>query len=104
MKDTEDRFHQAMIEVYESAKTECGYNAVRFLSMVSEKGGLSTAKILLNSDTSSQGFTALWERKGLNFSMEAQVLKPEFASLFTEAEKEKAKFRLEQYGYKFPNN
>ena len=43
MKDLEERFHQAMIEVYENAKAECGYNAIRFLRMVSEKGGLSTA-------------------------------------------------------------
>jgi len=41
------RFHEEMLAIYASAKTECRYNAVRFLQMVSEVGGLRTAQTLL---------------------------------------------------------
>jgi hypothetical protein len=44
-------FHRAMISIYETAKRELGYNAIRFLQMLSEQGGLVTARQLLWSDT-----------------------------------------------------
>jgi hypothetical protein len=38
--DLEIVFHRRMLEVYHRAKAECGYNATRFLQMVSNEGGL----------------------------------------------------------------
>lgn len=95
MKDLEMRFQKAMIGIYESAKDECRYNATRFLQMLSEKGGLATARTLLAISSPSEGFTVLWECGRLDLSLEAHVLKPEFAALFTEEEKCVAKQRLE---------
>ena len=40
----EKRFEQEMINIYTTAKKECGYNASRFLQLVSTKGGLAAAK------------------------------------------------------------
>jgi hypothetical protein len=37
-------FHRAMIAIYQVAKRDVGYNATRFLQMVSEHGGLGAAR------------------------------------------------------------
>jgi hypothetical protein len=50
LDEIERRFHRAMISIYETAKRELGYNATRFLQMISEQGGLPTARQLLWSD------------------------------------------------------
>ena len=102
MTDLEMRFHQAMIDIYQRAKDECGYNATRFLSMLSARGGLAAARTLLATSAPSSGFTTLWEHGRLDLTVEAHILKPEFAALFTQDEKELARSRLEEYGYEFP--
>ena len=93
-------FHDAMLEIYERAKTECHYNASRFLQMVGEKGGLETARYLLHASGVSDGFTALWECKRLDLTVEAYVLKPEWQGLFTQDEIAVAGKRLSDLGYK----
>jgi hypothetical protein len=96
----ERRFHRAMVSIYETAKRELGYNATRFLQMISEQGGLATARQLLWDDKPSDGFTTLWERKRLDLTVEAHVIAPEFAPLFTEADHERAINRLREYGWR----
>lgn len=88
-----------MIQVYQRALRECDYRATRFLEMVSTMGGLATARSLLAKEDTSDGFTVLWERKRLDLSVEAQVLRKEFVSLFTLDERRVAADRLAQYGY-----
>ena len=96
----ESQFHQSMLEIYRTAKREAGYNATRFLRMVSEHGGLETARILVNSDTVSDGYTALWERGRLDLSVEAMVLANEaYHQLFSEAQLEVCRQRLKEYGF-----
>jgi hypothetical protein len=95
------QFHQAMLAVYENARQICNYNAARFYQMVLKHGGLETARRLLSRDTSTSGLKRLWECGRLDISMEAQVLKSEFTSLFSETELEVARDRLAQYGYKW---
>lgn len=99
LKQTERNFHRAMVAIYETAKRELGYNATRFLQMISEQGGLATAKQLLWSDTPSEGFTTLWSHHRLDLTVEAVVLRDEFAALFTEADRQRACERLELYGW-----
>ena len=99
MQDIEKKFHQAMLTVYESAKRETGYNASRFLQMLSEQGGVATARQLLHSAHVSDGFTALWERRRLDLAVEAVVLQPEYEGLFSDDEREIARERLVSYGY-----
>ena len=60
------------------------------------------AKQLIHTDTPSEGFTTLWELKRLDLSVEAHVIKSEYAELFTDNERQICLERLEAYGYK-PN-
>ena len=47
MSQAELRFHRAMVAIYETAKRDLGYNATRFLQMISEQGGVAAARQLL---------------------------------------------------------
>ncbi|MBB5775043.1 caspase family protein [Nonomuraea jabiensis] len=96
-------FHTAMVDIYKRAQKEAGYPATYFLKMVSERGGLASARKLLSAPSVSDGFTALWERNRLDLSVEAVVLQSRFASLFTDDEREQARARLEEYGYVPPD-
>jgi len=89
-----------MKDVYLRAKTEANYNAGYFVGMLSTYGGLGTAKKLLASTEVSAGFGALYERGRLDLTVEALVIQPQFASLFTDEEIEIAGRRLEQLGYR----
>src|SRR5260221_459846 len=73
----------------------------RVIHMVTENGGVETAHLLLAKDP-TDGFTKLWEKKRLDLSVEALILKPQFASLFDEVERENARKRLADYGYTAP--
>ncbi len=97
--ELETRFHAAMLDVYQRAKTEAGYNASRFLSMVTEQGGYEAARTLLHAQNVSEGYTALWERKRLDLTVEAVILKSEWRDLFSEVERDIARRRLAEYGY-----
>jgi len=97
--DTAQRFEARMYDLYHRAKRECGINAVAFLKMLNEHGGLETARLLLHSPTISEGFTKLWEAKRLDLTVEVLILKPEWDQLFTAEEKSIARNRLLQYGY-----
>jgi hypothetical protein len=88
-----------MLDVYQRAKTEAGYNASRFLSMVTEQGGYEAARTLLHAQNVSEGYTALWERKRLDLTVEAVILKSEWRDLFSEVERDIARRRLAEYGY-----
>lgn len=88
----------AMREVYVRAKNEAGYNATDYLQMLSQQGGLGTAKRLLASNKLPSGFVALWERRRLDLTVENVVLRPEFAEFFTDEELEVARNRLRDYG------
>jgi hypothetical protein len=78
LNEAERQFHKAMVAIYETAKRELGYNATRFLQMLSEQGGLATAKQLLWSEQPSDGFTTLWSHHRLDLTVEAHVLKQEY--------------------------
>ena len=66
MSELEIQFDKAMFDIYHRAREKCDYNATRFLQMISEKGGLATAKYLLTSNTPQEGFVHLWECGCLN--------------------------------------
>jgi hypothetical protein len=88
-----------MVGIYETAKRELGYNANRFLQMISEQGGLAAARQLLWSDQPSDGFTTLWLHHRLDLTVEAHVLKPEYQTLFADADRQQARDRLSAYGW-----
>ena len=94
-------FDQAMFNIYRRAKKEAGYPANIFLRMITERGGLDTARYLIISDKPSDGYTHLYERDRLDLTVEALVVnESQWQPLFTPEEIEKARQRLKQYGYK----
>ena len=95
----EKQFEQEMINIYMTAKKECGYNANRFLQMISAKGGLVTAKQLIMKPGGTDGFATLWEHGRLDLSVEAHVIKPQYRELFTDPERELCRNRPKEYGY-----
>jgi hypothetical protein len=98
--DDEKAFDRAMFEIYHRARTEAGYAPTIFLQMLERRGGLSTAKYLINSDRPSDGYTNLYERGRLDLTVEAMVVEnPKWHPLFTDDEIRKARRRLRQYGY-----
>jgi hypothetical protein len=93
-------FHEAMLEVYRRALAEAHYNATRFLGMVSEHGGLETARILIHAPTISEGYAALWERNRLDLTVEAVIIQyRRWHCLFTEDELAICRKRLIDYGF-----
>lgn len=100
MKKLTSEFDRAMETIYVRAKDEAGYTASIFHRMLSELGGLATAKQLINDSHESQGYTNLWERGRLDLTVETVVYGNErWHSLFTKDELERARKRLRTYGY-----
>jgi hypothetical protein len=94
----EREWHLTMVSIYEVAKREV-YDAKYFIQMLSERGGKATALHLLGDNRPAEGFTTLWLHGRLELTVEAHVLLPEFASLFTDADRARALDRLQQYGW-----
>lgn len=67
--------------------------------MLSTHGPTGTARRLITSTKPSEGFTALWERRRLDLTVEAHVVQDRFQGLFTAVEREAARQRLAEYGY-----
>lgn len=104
MPELSQSFDAAMFEIYRRAKSEAGYNATIFLRMLSDSGGLATAKYLINSSKPSEGYTHLYDRGRLDLTVEAMVIEnAKWHDLFSIDELTKARLRLKQYGYK-PEN
>ncbi len=94
------KFDTAMFDIYRRAKSEAGYNATIFLGMITDRGGLETAKYLINAAKPSDGYTHLYERGRLDLTVEAMVVEhPLWHQLFTGEELARAAARLKQYGY-----
>lgn len=98
-EDVEKEFAAATRRIYIRAKSEAGYNATYFLQMLAREEPTQTARRLIMSTQPSEGFTALWERRRLDLTVEAHVIQDRFAPLFTDDERELARQRLRQYGY-----
>ncbi len=98
MELLEKQFNAEMLNIYHTAKKELGYNASRFLQMLSREGGLKTAKKLISKDGGTYGFEVLWEHGRLDLSVEAHVLQEKYASLFTDEEREICRQRLADFG------
>jgi 5-methylcytosine-specific restriction enzyme A len=97
--DLRKEFHKDMIAIYQNAKKECGYNATRFLQMVAAQDSVTVAKSFIHTKP-TEGFTTLWELGRLDLTVEALMLQPKYASLFTDEEREVVRERLKEYGYR----
>ena len=100
MGDPIKRFDEAMFGIYRRAKAEAGYNTSLYLQMLTRKGGLATAKDLINRGHPSDGYTHLFERGRLDLTVEAMIVEgAEWHTLFDEDELDRARKRLRAYGY-----
>lgn len=100
MADLVAQFHEAMINIYRRAKSEAKYSAKAFLPMVIDNGGLVTAKMLINSQKPSDGYTALFLKGRLDLTVEAMVLEnTAWHTLFSNEELDRARARLRANGY-----
>jgi len=97
--DLRREFAGRMTDVYRRGLAEVGYNAAYFRSMLAEHGPLATAHKLLAAPAVSDGFAALWEHGRMDLTVEAVVVEPQFAELFSADEIAVARRRLEQFGY-----
>ena len=92
-------FHVAMEQLFSRTLSETGYRASKFLAMVTDLGGLETARRLVGAPNPSEGFSVLWELKRLDLTAEALALDVRFQGLFTDDLLERARVRLDEYGY-----
>src|SRR3954451_24040180 len=98
MQGLSKQFDAVMFDIYRRAKSEAGYSATIFLGMLNSKGGLSTAKYLINSPKPSDGYTNLYERGRLDLTVEAVVVEnAKWHVLFTNDELSTARRRLMAY-------
>lgn len=96
-----ETFDDAMRGIYWKAKA-VGYNATIFWGMLENRSAVDVAKTLINARRLSEGYSALWEMKRLNLTVEALVVEnEEWHYLFEPEEIEKARKRLSDCGYKF---
>ncbi len=100
MQSLSKQFDAAMFDIYRRAKSEAGYNATIFLGMLNDRGGLSTAKYLINSPKPSDGYTNLYELDRLDLTVEAMIVEnAKWHPLFTPDELKRARNRLVAYRY-----
>jgi hypothetical protein len=90
--------HFAMVQLYSRARDEAGYSASAFLQQLRQRGGIEVARHVLASSGVTAGFRRLHELGRLDLTVEALVLRDEFASLFSADELAMARERLAQHG------
>jgi hypothetical protein len=96
-------FDDAMHGIYHRALKEAGYKASIFLDMLHSDRGVGTARRLLHTSHVSTGYTALWERKRLDLTVEAVIRdNPRWHPLFTPEELAICRKRLVEYGFPEP--
>ena len=99
MQSLAEEFHDQLLEMYRRVVAGCApYNPHWFLQMVVSHGGVNAAKRLLISDVPQPGFVELWEQGRLDLTLEAHVLLPRYAELFTDQELREAENRLRSHG------
>jgi hypothetical protein len=96
----EQEFDTRMQELHQAGKREAKYSAPLFAELLNEHGGVETARRFIHSPDFARGFTALWERKRLDLTVEAVIVhEAQWQPLFTPEELEICRQRLKQYGY-----
>jgi hypothetical protein len=96
-------FDRYLWGTFERAKKATGRPFPQFVDMLSTMGGVTTAIRLINASRPSDGYTALYEKRRLDLTVEAVVAgHPQWFPLFDAEVIERARKRLERSGYEFP--
>jgi hypothetical protein len=86
-----------MVQADAEAKRLPGYTGHVFTRMIAEHGGWKAAKLVLQpmpNGKVQEGFVDLWMHGGVELTVEAIVLQPEWYALFTKADRKEAYRRL----------
>ncbi len=111
----ERAFHEAMLGIFTRAGEATrkqrsdgtfirGYWASYFLRGVRNHGGVAYAHQLLQAAGTSDGFQRLADEHRLDLTVEALILRPAYAELFTDEERAVAASRLARAGYQPPRD
>ncbi len=92
------QFRSAMLDLYDTWRSEINYPAGRFRQLITNRGGVGAARFLLGKSGVSTGFARLAQAGRLELTMEYLILRPEFGSLFTAEERGIARRRLTDHG------
>lgn len=95
MTSLSQRFNTRMRGAYTTAKS-LGYDPKGFASMIAEHGFVGATRILLRPGPAQSGFDTLWSMKRLDLSVESIVANEDWGDLFTAAEVEEARRRLDE--------
>jgi hypothetical protein len=95
-------FHQKMVNAIQTCIRELHYNPTLVSQRIGEYGAVETAHWIMRLTGETTGFTKLWEAGRLDLSVEAIILRPEYAPLFSLEERREAYDCLAEYHYVFP--
>jgi hypothetical protein len=97
-------FRRSHVEYIQTRQVGSQLQCNHFFQMLTNRGGLDTARFLINTPKESDGYTALYLRGRLDLTVEAMVVEnTKWHKLFTSEELEKARARLKKYEY-IPRN
>lgn len=88
------QFYADLMVLYEEARTRCRLPAPRFKQMMPRHGAAEAVRRLLDDPKIQSGFTDLVLCGCRELSVEALALRPEYRSLFTEAQLARAHERI----------
>ncbi len=91
------KFDKEMNNLYKRQKREAGYYSEINSYVLKDIGGYEAVKRLIHYKEDSEALKVFAGKKRLDLAAESLVLKKEYENLFTEAEKEICKKRLEEY-------
>jgi hypothetical protein len=93
------RFHDDVTEGIASLPWDIGFRPPLLSEQVALHGAVEAARRALTGTRLSDGFLALARHGLLHRTIEAWVLRPEYAPLFVEEVRTEARRRLEQHGF-----
>lgn len=93
------QFTQDMLNGFDTLSREIGYRPTRFRQLVQRVGGRAAAKQLVRGPLVSDGFATLAVHNRYEQTVEAWVLRPEYAPLFDDDDLAFARRRLEAHEF-----
>ncbi|TKC00069.1 MAG: hypothetical protein E5W81_01785 [Mesorhizobium sp.] len=98
---TRKLFHQVMVKADAEARCLPGYTGHVFRRMIAQHGGWKAAKLVLQPMQNGKvqnGFVELWMHGGVELTVEAIVLEPQWYDLFNRNDRREAYRRLISVG------
>ena len=86
METLEKKLQQEVIRNCGIAEKECGCKMTRFLETINRFGIVKTAQEILRKGRTSDCFNKLVEEGRIELTMEATIVKAQYAELFTDEE------------------